>query len=77
MNKALSDALSRTGSWPEEAQEDLAQLVSEIDAELRSGNYHPTVAELAGIDRGLRDAEASRVARDAELAAVLRHRKSG
>ncbi len=32
----------------------------ELDASLKGGEYEPTEAELAGIDRGLRDAEQGR-----------------
>ena len=76
MNKSLTDLLERARSWPEGAQEELEQVAREIEAELRGGTYHATPEELAGIDRGLRAAEAGQFATDAEVEAVFaKHRR--
>jgi len=69
--KRLSQALERVEAWPADAQDALADIARDIDASLTAGDYLPTPAELAGIDRGLRDADAGRFASDAEVAAAL------
>ncbi len=53
------------------AQDELAEIAREIDAGLKDATYEPTNAELAGIDRGLRDAEQGRFATDAEVEAAF------
>jgi len=74
--KALKEAMQRVESWPEEAQEELAQIALEIDAGLKGGTYKATAEELAGIDRGLKAAREGRFATDEEVAAVLaKHRR--
>ena len=71
----LPNALSRAATWPAEAQAELAAYAEEIEAGLAATPYHPTDAELAGIDRGLADARAGRFATDDQVAAVFaRHR---
>ncbi len=71
MNKALTDIVRKAETWPEAAQQELIDLAREIEAELGAGPYHPTPEELAGIKRGLRDAEAGRFATSAEVEAVF------
>jgi hypothetical protein len=74
--KALKEALERVESWPQEAQEELAELAFEIDARLKGGKYHATPDELAGIDRGLKAAREGRFATDEEVEAVFaKHRR--
>lgn len=51
------EVLQRGGFWPQEAQEELAEIALEIDARLQGGAYHATPDELAGIDRGLQAAQ--------------------
>ncbi|MBN8994752.1 MAG: hypothetical protein J0H94_05975 [Rhizobiales bacterium] len=76
MNKLLDLVIDRTGGWPDAAQEELAELVREIDAELNAGNYHATDEELAGIDRGLEDSTQRRFATEKEVEAVFaKHRR--
>jgi len=76
-SKALFDAMRRAESWPVEAQEELAEIALEIDAELRGGSYHATPEELAGIDRGLKAAREGRFATQEEFEAVLaKHRRT-
>ncbi len=71
MNKALDDPLTRTAAWPKSAQEELAQMVREIDVELRAGAYVATADELAGIARGLEDSAAGRFAGDDRVEAIF------
>jgi predicted transcriptional regulator len=70
-SKALKEAIRRAETWPEEAQEQLAQIAFEIDAELKGGVYHATPEELAGIDRGLKAAREGRFATDEEFEAAF------
>jgi predicted transcriptional regulator len=71
MNKMLVDLLDRAKSWPESAQEELAQVAREIEAALGQATYRATPEELAGIDRGLRAAAEGRFATDEEVEAVF------
>jgi predicted transcriptional regulator len=74
-SKALKEAMRRAETWPEEAQEALAEIAFEIDAELKAGVYHATPDELAGIDRGLKAAREGRFATDAEVEAIFAKRR--
>lgn len=75
--KALADALRRVETWPQEAQEELAEIALEIDASLKGEKYHATAEELAGIDRGLKAAREGRFATDEEVDAVFaKHRRT-
>lgn len=69
--KRLTEVLERVEAWPAEAQDQLAAIALDIEADLSGEDYHPTAAELAGIDRGLRAAEQGRFATDEEVEAVL------
>jgi hypothetical protein len=69
--KSLTQALERVEDWPAQAQDELAEIARDIDAGLNQGVYVPTPAELAGIDRGLADAEAGRFASDADVEAAF------
>ena len=71
MTKVWDQLLQRVQSWPDEAQEELAQIVSEIEAELNDSPYHPSPAELLGVARGLRDAAEGRFASPEEVEAVF------
>ena len=66
--KSLKEAMQRVETWPEEAQEKLAEIALEIDASLKGGKYRATREELAGIDRGLKAAREGRFATDQEVA---------
>ncbi|MGP0092511.1 MAG: hypothetical protein ACLPKB_21500 [Xanthobacteraceae bacterium] len=73
--KALKEALRRVETWPEEAQEELAEIALEIDEGLKGGLYRATAEELEGIDRGLKAAREGRFATDEEVEAILaKHR---
>ena len=69
--KRLTEVLERIEQWPADAQDALADIARDIDTSLTQGDYVPTPEELAGIDRGLRDAEAGRFASAAEVDAAF------
>lgn len=76
MNKALNEIVNRADSWPDAAQEELAQLAREVEAELKAGAYRASDEELAGIDRGLRDSAEGRFVADDEIEATFaKHRR--
>lgn len=66
MNKKLQEVMIRAETWPEEAQEELAQLALEIEAG-QGGVYQATVEELAAID----EADHAGVASQGEVAAAF------
>ena len=66
--KALKDVLRRVEAWPEEAQEQLAEIAREIDAQLTGGEYHATPEELEALD----EAERSGLASETEVEAAFR-----
>ena len=75
-SKALKEAMQQAESWPEEAQEELADIAREIDASLKRGAYQATRGELEGIDRRLRAAQEARFATEEQVEAVLaKHRR--
>ena len=69
--KQLAEVLERVERWPADAQNELAEIAREIDEGLSKGEYEPTEAELAGIDRGLRAADEGRFASDEQVDAAL------
>ena len=52
MNADVKNTLDRVANWPEEDQEELAQVALEIEAR-RHGVYHATPQELIAIDEAL------------------------
>ena len=52
MTKTAKQLLERVASWPEEDQEELAEVAREIEAR-RSGIYEPTPEEEAAIREGI------------------------
>jgi predicted transcriptional regulator len=60
--KKLTEVLERIEAWPPEAQNALADFALDLDAGFKDGDYEPTAEELAGIERGLRDAAEGRFA---------------
>ena len=77
MNKTLNDIVRRADAWPDAAQEELAQLAREIEAEVKAGAYRATPEELAGIDRGLQDSAEGKFASEEQVEAVFaEHRGS-
>ena len=76
MNAKLKDIIERVETWPPEAQDELAQIALEIEAQL-NGDYIATPEELEAIDRGLRDAAEGRFATEGQVAAVFaKYRRS-
>ncbi len=69
--KSLTQALERVEAWPAHAQDALAEIARDIDESHGKGDYEPTPAELAGIDRGLRDAAEGRFATQPQVDAAL------
>jgi hypothetical protein len=45
--------LERVPTWPDDRQQELAELALEIEAELAGADYNATPDELAAIDEGL------------------------
>jgi hypothetical protein len=66
MAKKLQEVLKQAETWPEAAAEELADAALEIGVNLQ-GEYRATAEELAGIDRGLGDAQQWRFATDDEV----------
>lgn len=70
MNADVKTTLERVPSWPEEDQEELAQVALEIEAR-RHGVYHATPDELAAIDEALAAVSRGEIATDDEVEAVF------
>ena len=49
----MKAVLERVPTWPEDRQQELAQIALEIEAELAGTEYDATLEELAAIDEGL------------------------
>jgi hypothetical protein len=64
--------LERVPSWPQERQQELAELVLEIEAELAGKEYRATADELEAIDEGLADEAVSPEEVDAAFATFRR-----
>ncbi len=59
--------MERVPTWPEDRQQDLAEVALEIEAELAGAGYDATPDELAAIDEGL----AGEAASDEEVKAAF------
>jgi predicted transcriptional regulator len=70
MNADVKNTLARVASWPEEDQEELAQVALEIEAR-RHGVYHATPEELAAIDEALAAVARGEIASEDEVEAVF------
>ncbi len=70
MNADVKNTLDRVANWPEEDQEELAQVALEIEAR-RHGVYHATPEELVAIDEALAAVARGEIARDDEVEAVF------
>ncbi|MEH2489240.1 hypothetical protein [Bradyrhizobium sp. AZCC 2230] len=64
----LRNILERAQTWPEEAQNELVAIASEIESELLGGEYLATQEELRSIDAALASIDRGEVATDAEVA---------
>ena len=67
MSPAVKDILEHVASWPQEDQEELAELAREIEAR-RTGVYKATADELRDLDT----AERSGIASEDEVEAAFR-----
>jgi hypothetical protein len=70
-SRPLADILARAESWPAHVQDELEDFARELEAGVNGGAYHPTPVEIAGIDRGLRAADAGRFASKGDVEAVF------
>jgi predicted transcriptional regulator len=68
--EALAELLERVSAWSEEAQEELANSIIEIEAR-HSEDYEFTDEDHAAIARGLADADAGRFAPDGAVEALF------
>ena len=76
MNTDAKHVLSRVAYWPEDDQEELAQIALEIEAR-RHGVYHATPEELQAIDEALAAVARGEIASDEEVEAVFaKHRRA-
>jgi hypothetical protein len=77
MSPKLKDVLARAETWPEWAQEDLAELAREIDREVMAGDYQATSEELRKIDDARAAVRRGEVATTAQVEAVFaKHRRT-
>jgi hypothetical protein len=67
MSPNVKEILGHVDSWPEEDQQELAEVARHIEAR-RTGIYHATPDELKALD----EAERSGIANDDEVAAAFR-----
>ena len=71
MNRQLlKGVLDRVEQWPESDQEEMLEYALKIEARHEKA-YRVSPEELAGIDRGIKDAEAGHFASDEQVEAVL------
>ncbi|MEX0590639.1 MAG: hypothetical protein WD207_06090 [Xanthobacteraceae bacterium] len=70
MNADLKQMLGRLENWPEEDQEELAQVALEIEAR-RHGVYEATPEELRAIDEALAAIARGEVATGSQVEAVF------
>jgi len=76
MKRTLESILRRAEAWPKEAQDELALIAAEMDAEIVGGDYQATPEELLGIDRGLDDARRGLLASGEEIEAAFARRRN-
>ena len=67
MSPAIKELFEQVASWPQEDQEELAELARQIEAR-RTGVYRATAEELQALD----EAERSGIASDEEAEAAFR-----
>jgi hypothetical protein len=67
MSQNVKEILGRVEAWPEEDQQELAEVARDIESR-RSGVYHASAEELAAID----EAEQSGIATEEEVEAAFR-----
>jgi hypothetical protein len=67
MSPAIKELFDQVASWPQEDQEELAELARQIEAR-RTGVYRATAEELHALD----EADRSGIASDEEVEAAFR-----
>jgi len=67
--------LERVASWPEEDQDELAEVAANIEAR-RIGIYRLAGDERAAVEEGLADMRAGRFATDQEMDAIFKKARS-
>ena len=70
MAQSTKDILKRIAAWPQEDQEELAEIARDIEAR-RSGIYHATDEELEAIDEALGQVARGEVASKEEIEAAF------
>jgi hypothetical protein len=70
MNQSTKDLLQRVETWPEQDQQELAEVVRDIEAR-RSGVYHATPEELRAIDEALGQVARGEIASKEEIEAAF------
>jgi hypothetical protein len=76
MNADVKNVLARVERWPEDDQDELAQIALEIEAR-RHGVFAATVEELQAIDEALAAVSRGEIASDEEVEAVFaKYRRS-
>jgi hypothetical protein len=71
MNKKLESLLEIISAWPDEAQAELIQSITEIEAR-HLGVYRLSDDERAAIEKGLAAADRGEFASDEEMAAIFK-----
>jgi hypothetical protein len=71
MTKTLKAVLDRAETWPQWAQDDLAELAREIDGQVSAGTHRATREELEKIDEALAAVRRGEVASTDEVEAVF------
>jgi hypothetical protein len=67
----LKDLMERVRNWPETAQDELVAVASQIESELRSGEYLATREELVIIDAAIASIDSGEAATDLEIEAAF------
>jgi hypothetical protein len=67
----LKNLLERVRAWPEEAQNELVSIATQIESELRGDKYAATQDELQVIDAAMASLDAGEIATDLEVAAAF------
>ncbi|QDM18998.1 hypothetical protein FNL55_25290 [Tardiphaga sp. vice352] len=69
-NEALAELIARVSTWSEEAKEELAQSIVEIETR-HAEDYELTDEDRAAIERGQADIRAGRIVSDEEVTALF------
>jgi predicted transcriptional regulator len=70
MSPKVKEILQHASSWPEEDQEELAEVARDIEAR-RTGVFRLSDEERQAIQQGLADARAGRFASDEDIDAIF------